>query len=174
MATVTATHRWRRAVRPGVLAVVGMAILFVVLTVRWFLYPQSVEPDAVDAVVVLAGGSGERLGRALELLEDPAGPVADTLVLSIGNGAWPGAGPVEVSCGDRGAVDVICFEPVPDSTKGEAIAIGRLAEERGWRRIALVTSDYHLHRAMLRVERCADAEVLPVAAAARTTPGRVF
>lgn len=149
-------------------------VLLVALTVRWFLIPNTGQPDAVDAVVVLAGGRGERLTRAMELVEDPESRVAETLVLSIGNSNWPGSELVGRSCGDDGEVEIVCFEPVPDSTKGEAMAIGRLVEERGWQRVALVTSGYHLHRATLRTERCTDAEIVPVAAPVGPTPSQIL
>ncbi len=44
-----------------------------------------------------------------------------------------------------------------------------MAEERDWSRLALVTSDYHLHRATLLFERCFDGEIVPVAADAPLT-----
>ena len=49
---------------------------------------------------------------------------------------------------------MVCFNPSPETTRGEAEAIGRLAKEHGWNRIVLVTSTYHMSRARLLVGRC--------------------
>jgi len=45
--------------------------------------------------------------------------------------------------------------PVPYSTRGEARMVAGLAHERGWRRVVVVTSDYHVRRAQLLMTRCA-------------------
>lgn len=165
----TVLTRLRRPPIPAVIIGVGISMLIiVVMTVRWFLSPHSVDPDRVDAVVVLAGGRGERLDRALELM---AKPVSDTLVLSVGNGMWSDSEAITQACGDDVQFEVICFAPVPDSTKGEALTFQQLAGEHGWESIALVTSEYHLHRAALRFSRCFDGEILPVAAPAETGLG---
>lgn len=108
-----------------------------------------------DAVVVLAGGRSERLDHGLRLA---AGGVAPVLVIS--NGAeptWPEAG--AVCRGDDGAalagVEVLCPRPDPQRTAGEATMVARLAAERGWRRVVVVTSDFHALRSRLWFERCA-------------------
>lgn len=158
--------RLRRWPIATAIAGIGISIaVIVVLTVRWFLNPYSVNPDRADAIVVLAGGAGERLDRALELVEQQ---VADTLVLSYGNQMWFDSEAIAETCDDVARFEVICFEPDPDSTKGEAMTFTRLAEEQGWQTVVLVTSEYHLHRATLRFNRCFDGEVLPVAAPAST------
>lgn len=108
-----------------------------------------------DAVVVLAGGRSERLDHGLRLA---AAGVAPVLVIS--NGAeptWPEAG---VVCrGDDGALaerkNALCPRPDPQRTAGEATMVARLAAERGWRRVVVVTSDFHALRSRLWFERCA-------------------
>ncbi|MEM9650561.1 MAG: YdcF family protein [Actinomycetota bacterium] len=158
------TARLRRPQTLALVAAVGIPILvIVVLTVRWFLNPPSVDPDRADAVVVLAGGSGERLDHALQLMERS---VADTLVVSVGNEVWNDSARVAEICGEDPPFELVCFQPDPDTTKGEAQTFAELAEEAGWQRVALVTSEYHLHRATLRFNRCFSGEVLPVAAPA--------
>ncbi len=54
---------------------------------------------------------------------------------------------------------VVCFTPDPDSTRGEAQEIGRLARENGWQRVLLVTSRFHVTRARMLVDRCVDGDV---------------
>ena len=63
-------HRLRRVMHRALLglAVCGLIgiTIFVILTLRWFVYPETTEPGPVDAVVVLGGGRGERLERGLK------------------------------------------------------------------------------------------------------------
>jgi hypothetical protein len=69
-------------------------------------------------------------------------------------------------CRGRPTIEVICQEPNPFSTRGEAQAVGRLAAKRDWDSVLLVTSSYHLTRARLLLERCFDGNVRGIA----TTP----
>ena len=93
-------------------------------------------------MVVLAGGNGERLDRGLELVREG---VAPTLAVSFGP---------DRLCDSTQPFTVVCFTPSPDNTRGEAEAIGRLAQEHGWTDVVLVTSTSHVTRARLLVERC--------------------
>jgi uncharacterized SAM-binding protein YcdF (DUF218 family) len=131
----------------GVVTAVVVALALVALNLRLFVYPASSTPAHADAVVVLAGGDGERLDHGLELMRQG---VAPTLVASTGP---------DRLCGNRYVFEVICFLPHPDDTRGEAESIGRLAREHGWRRLVLVTSDYHATRAGILVGRCVDGTV---------------
>jgi uncharacterized SAM-binding protein YcdF (DUF218 family) len=119
-----------------------LAVTLVAVNLRLFVWPASSTPAHADAVVVLAGGSGERLDRGLELIERG---VASNLVVS--------TGPDDL-CGERHDFAVYCFLPDPDDTRGEAEGVGRIAEREGWDHLVLVTSDYHATRARLLVERC--------------------
>ena len=136
--------------RPRRLAAVVAAVLLLTLaaaTARLVLWPSTDEPGRADAVVVLAGGLGERLPAGVALVEDGVAPV---LVLSHGTDG----------CGDRRAgYEIVCFTPDPDRTQGEARATAALARERGWDTVVVVTSTYHAARARMLFERCLDAEV---------------
>ncbi len=136
--------------------------------------PRTASPDQVDAVVVLAGGRGERARTALALIDDEAAPV---LVINVGNQDW-GIGWEELApiCqeaeqakatgGDSTGPgsEVICLTVSPDNTAGEAKTISALAADRGWQSMAVVTSNYHLHRSTIRFKRCFDGEIVPVSA----------
>ena len=126
----------------ALVAGVTLAVAVVALNLRLFIFPTSSTPAHADAVVVLAGGNGERLDKGLELVRDG---VAANLVVS--------TGPDEL-CGARHDFAVFCFLPDPDDTRGEAEAIGRIATREGWHHLVLVTSDYHATRARILVERC--------------------
>jgi uncharacterized SAM-binding protein YcdF (DUF218 family) len=136
----------RRSRRRNVLLALGagalVLVVFVVANLVFFVWPSAGALQRADAVVVLAGGDGERLDRGLELVR--AG-VAPTLVAS--------TGPSQL-CDTAQPFEVVCFHPSPETTRGEAEAIGRLAREHGWRHIVLVTSSYHMSRAQLLVDRC--------------------
>jgi uncharacterized SAM-binding protein YcdF (DUF218 family) len=137
------TVRTRRTLLVTTLVVVvALAIGLVALNLRLFVYPASSTPAHADAVVVFAGGSGERLDRGLRLVEDG---VAPNLVVS--------NGPDEL-CTVQQRFHTFCFRPDPDDTRGEAEEVGRIAAREGWQHLVLVTSDYHATRAGLLLDRC--------------------
>ena len=61
----------------------------------------------------------------------------------------------------------MCFTPSPETTRGEAEAIGALARERGWSDLVVVTSTPHVTRARMLVDRCYDGALQVTGA----TPG---
>ena len=133
----------RRALLVTASVVAAVVVIGVVaINLRLFVFPGSSTPEHADAVVVLAGGAGERLDRGLELVRDG---VASNLVVS--------TGPDEL-CATQHEFAVYCFLPNPDDTRGEAEAVGRIAAREGWQHLVLVTSDYHATRARILVGRC--------------------
>ena len=135
--------RTRRTLLVTAVAVgVVVAVALVALNLRLFVFPASSTAAHADAIVVLAGGDGERLDKGLELVQSG---VASNLVIS--------TGPDQL-CGVQHDFEVFCFLPHPDDTRGEAEAIGRIAAREGWHHLVLVTSDYHATRAHLLVARC--------------------
>ena len=138
--------------------VVGLTVGL--LSVPLFLRPASAALERSDSIVVLAGGRGERAAKGLELARRG---YADTVVVSLGSGGESSAFDCE-GVGPVAGVKVICVRPDPDTTRGEARAIGGLAAEHGWDQLLLVTSTYHVTRAQRLVDRCTEAEVIAVAA----------
>jgi uncharacterized SAM-binding protein YcdF (DUF218 family) len=139
-----------------------IAVVGVLGTVLGYAYwvshaPTPPEPTG-DAVISHAGGSGERLDRALELMGEGA---ASTLVLLLGSTRSQRAAAL---CGQAEPYEVLCVDPATDDTIGEARVIAELARSRGWKRLVIVTSDYHLRRALLLDGRCVnEAELLGAA-----------
>lgn len=130
------------------------AVLFTLVIVE----PVDAEPTG-DAVVVHAGGRGERLETAQQLMADGAAP---TLVaMYLGTDLYPDT---QQLCGRTQPYEIICPAPEPVTTIGEAREIGDLVEARGWDAIVIVTTDYHVRRAKLLDDRCTDAAVAAVAA----------
>lgn len=149
--------RWRtRKLRLVVLLAV---ILGGIVSVRWFVMPAVDEPETSDAVIVFAGGRGERLPEAVHLVEVGLAPV-----LVIMNGTDPVWEAANELCAGGQAFAVVCPSPDPDNTRGEAQTAAALATDSGWDQLTLVTSDYHSHRANLLLGRCFDGEVARVAA----------
>ncbi|MEZ5374904.1 MAG: ElyC/SanA/YdcF family protein [Acidimicrobiales bacterium] len=144
----------------------GVAAVALTLCVGWMVWsiarPSEHLPGQANGVVVFAGGHGERLERAQQLMADG---MADTLVLNTGTDQWNAeafAAQVAV-CDDTSLpYDVVCVSA--DNTKGEAIAFARVAEERAWTSMVAVTDDYHLSRASRWLGRCFDGEVYRAAA----------
>jgi uncharacterized SAM-binding protein YcdF (DUF218 family) len=150
----------------------GRALLVLVLVV-WlvasgvlFVWPRQDEPRRADAIVVLSGGRKTRLAKGLELVR---AEVAPTLVIS--DGTAPGWKDANRLCNGGARFQVVCFRPRPYSTHGEAVGVARLARERGWRSLVVVTSRYHVTRSRLLFRRCTEADVSGVAAA--TSPAAI-
>ena len=136
-------RRWPRRVMMAA-AIVVVALCGV--TARLFVWPPTGMPERVDAIVVL-GGQGHRLDYGLQLANENKAPY---LVLSEG---LPWIPPGE--CGHRyPTLTVLCFQPSPDTTQGEAESTARLARQYGWRSVVLITTPDQTWRAELRFRRC--------------------
>jgi len=133
-----------------------------------FVSPHDDSIEGIDIVMVLAGGTGDRLDKAQMISETvrSRGKAVDVIV-SIGDGQYHGREAIEDYCTpDQGGwtqpgKPPICFELKPefDSTRGEVSEMSRLATERGYRSLAVVSSDYHILRASLWFKRCFKADV---------------
>ncbi len=140
--------RWirRHRVLVGVAACVVAA--FLTLTAVLFVFPATNPPARVDAVVVL-GGAGDRLGRGLALVREGYAPL---LLVSDHQ---------EAPCPpDTRHYQVVCFNPNPATTQGEAEEVGRLASAHHWSRLLVVSSIPQTTRARVRIDRCYHGTVL--------------
>ena len=116
-------------------------------------------PRSADAIVSLDGDRPRRLRRAVELA---AQGVAPTLVVVRGEAVAP-----ELLTARGLPFEVLSVVPEPSTTRGEARAVARLASERDWRRILVVTSSYHIPRARLIFRRSLVCEPAFVSAGCR-------
>jgi uncharacterized SAM-binding protein YcdF (DUF218 family) len=112
--------------------------------------PFADDDPKTDAIVVLAG-SRTRLPVALDLLAR-----GDAGTLAVSRDPRDRA---RVRLCRRPPAHVLCFSAEPYSTRGEARLAARIARERGWRSLALVTSRFHLFRAGLIFRRCTDVRL---------------
>lgn len=131
----------------------ALVVLFAAATARLFVWPAQGMPPRVSAIVMLAG-PGERLPVALRLAREHRAPM---LVVSLGQHGYSGPCPPAVP-----GVRLICFEPDPGDTRGEAEFVGRLAARYHWRSVVLVTGPEQDTRARIRVQRCFGGSVYVV------------
>lgn len=156
-------RRWPWLAGPLLIILGGLCLV----TARWFVWPpQQALPARVDAIVML-NGPGERLDTALRLAHR-----APVIVISRGSRRW-GHGS---ACAPRiPGVTVICFDPSPGTTRGEAEFAGRLAARYHWHSIAVVTVAPQDTVARLRLSRCFSGRIYLVNASLpkREWPGQV-
>ena len=144
--------------RPLLMIVLFALAALVVASVPLFILYDDDEVAKADAVMVLAGQKS-RLTVALELVRRGVAPV---LVISDGlDPRWTQANRV---CRSRDPERVVCIRPEPYSTRGEARLAARLARERDWDSLVVVSSRFHLLRARLLFERCFRGELAFVGA----------
>jgi hypothetical protein len=145
--TAASSPRRRKRRRLLAAALVISVIAGSAATVRLFIWPDRGMPARVSAIVML-NGPGDRLDTALDLAWQHRAPF---VVIARGS-AFFGHGSV---CAPRiPKVHVICFDPNPATTKGEAEFAGRLAMRYHWQSVVLVTATSQDSRARLRMERC--------------------
>jgi len=154
-ATADGRHGLSRAWRRAFAAVAAVIVALSVLTARLFVWPAQGMPAQVSAIVMLAG-PGDRLPVALRLAREHR---ATTLVVSQGWQGYGGPCPSPVA-----GIRLICFEPDPGNTQGEAQYVGRLAQRYHWRSVVLVTIREQDTRARVRMGRCFSGSIYVVTA----------
>jgi len=142
---------WRR-----VLTAVLVVVVALVAATAWLLvWPAQGMPARVSAIVMLAG-PGDRMPVALRLADEHR---ARVLVVSQGSHGYGSPCPSAPS-----GLRLICFDPNPADTRGEAEFVGRLAKRYDWSSLVLVTSRPQATRARLLMERCFRGPVYVVTA----------
>lgn len=133
---------WRRKL---IAVVTTLILVFAAVTARVLIWPVVWTPAKADAIVMLAG-PGNRLPTAVQLAREHRAPV---LVVSRG---WMGyGGPCPSAIPD---VRIICFDPDPGDTRGEAEYVGALARRNAWHSLILVATRPQAVRAQLDFGRC--------------------
>ncbi|MGV9860960.1 YdcF family protein [Gordonia sp. NPDC003425] len=116
----------------------------------------------VDAIVVLGGEHDGREDYGLTLAREG---YANTVVVSNPyiNNEYTRAGTVlmnRICSSSTDKIEVICFRPDPSTTRGEAMFVQRLAEQRHWKSVIAVSWRYHLVRARYIFGQCFSGEVV--------------
>jgi hypothetical protein len=153
--TADRPHRPSRAKQRIFAAIAATVIISVGATAHIIVWPAQGMPASVSAIVMLAG-PGNRLPVALQLAREHRAPV---LVVSRGSHGYGGPCPPAPS-----GVKLICFEPNPGNTRGEAEFAGRMAKRYGWSSVALVTSRPQATRARMLMNRCFSGPVYVITA----------
>ena len=135
----------RRRLRIALTVLASLFMVFALVSARLFIWPAQGMPAHVDAIVMFAG-SDDRLGTALRLAEEQRAPV---LVISRGREGYGGPCPSVTP-----KVKLICFDPDPPNTRGEAEFAGRLARQNHWKSLVLVTGRFQVTRARLLMSQC--------------------
>jgi uncharacterized SAM-binding protein YcdF (DUF218 family) len=142
---------WRRAA----VAALALAIVFGLATARLFVWPTEGMPAHVGAIVMLAG-PGNRLPVALQLAREHRAPI---LAVSQGRHGYGGPCPSAVP-----GVKLICFDPNPGNTRGEAEFTGRLAKQYHLTSVVLVTIRAQATRARILSGDCFGGSVYVITA----------
>lgn len=146
-ATKAAARRRCRGVLFRIVAWCAAAILLWAVT-GLFLYvvPATDAPKHADVLFVLAP-QGDRTKYAERLMGQG---YAGTLAISSpreedGSSAL---------CAEQRAYRIVCFEPDPVTTQGEARALQSLSVEYGWKSAEVLTAQFHVSRATVLLQRC--------------------
>jgi uncharacterized SAM-binding protein YcdF (DUF218 family) len=156
-------QRSARRLRALALVTVVLLGLFTVLSLRLFVWPATSSTTRADAVLVFAGGSGERQAAGARLVRSGLAPV---LVISDGGVR---NSPSARACRQPFGLKVVCVTPLVSSTTSEARTFAALAQRERWRSVIMVTTTYHLSRARLALGRCYRGKVA-TATVAPTVP----
>jgi uncharacterized SAM-binding protein YcdF (DUF218 family) len=156
-------QRWRK--HPARIAAVSALVLVGMVTAATFplfVYPAKDAPGDVDAIVVL-GGDPRRLTLGLKLAAEGYSP---TLLVSTSPETCP-APPARVR--------VVCFQPHPATTQGEARYVASAAMKNNWKKLIVVSSVDQTTRARIRFKRCTNVEVryVPSATPVQDLPFRI-
>lgn len=134
----------------------GAALLWLVVAVQLFVNVDPLSVHRTDAVIMLGGAAAERLPVAQQMQRDYGIPV---LVLSHTDTRGNVAADDACNAADFPNSRLLCFRPDEYDTRGEARAIGKIAEANGWKSITVVTSSYHVSRAQRLMQQCTTADV---------------
>lgn len=141
-----------------ILAATALAILIWLVGLFVFAdrvrgYAPAAEPGRADAIVALTGPSAERVNAAVRLLEQGKG---ERLLVS---GVHPDVKKAELQAVSPGSVDLFaCCVDLgfqAENTSGNAHEIAEWARGRSYGDLIVVTSDYHMPRALAEIRGAA-------------------
>ncbi|WP_312033878.1 MULTISPECIES: YdcF family protein [unclassified Rhodococcus (in: high G+C Gram-positive bacteria)] len=130
-------------------------------SVPTYVEPQLDKLHRADAILVLGGPSHERYTYGLDLAHEG---LAGRVLLSDPSGGsdeW-----LDRLCGKRFTFSVVCFDPDPATTAGEAKTFRDFAIAGGWNSVIVVTFTPHVSRARYTIQRCFGGEVMMAASPA--------
>ena len=136
-----------------------MAVLWAIVGLNVVLTPPEWDGSTSDVLFVHVGGRGERIDRALALMDQHVAPVL--VIPTSPSSEWPAAAE---QCGRTVPFEVVCLDWNPRDTADEARVLAELTTDRNWQRATVLSSDYHLARATMLDRSCAPIEISPAPA----------
>ena len=129
--------------RRWLVVVASIVPVWLVVCIAVFTYPRTDPPARTDATFFLASDGGH--AALQERPELRTGAVVVSRPRSVADL------PVFAVCEEAG---VTCIAPSPETTQGEAETFARLAEERGWESVTVVSQTSHAPRIRILMGRC--------------------
>jgi uncharacterized SAM-binding protein YcdF (DUF218 family) len=142
-------RRWLTAAQASILVVIVIAVDVAVSGFLVFANARIDDLRQADAIIVLGGEHDGREDYGISLAREGWAP---TVVISNPYDDWDPV--MKRVCRPAADVEVICARPDPLTTRGEAVLMQRLALERNWSTIIVVSWRYHLPRARLVFDQC--------------------
>lgn len=130
---------------------------------------EAPENPKADAIVALTGGSGKRIKAAIALLQGGAG---ERLLVSGVHQSVDTADLIATAGGSQDLYDCcIDIGHIASSTEGNAIESGDWVKSHGYKSLIIVTSDYHMPRALVWYRHSIpDIEIQPYPMRSRVAP----
>lgn len=154
------------------IAFVVLAWLFGFL---WFAIalPQPMDSNRTDAIIVLTGGKG-RIEHAVDALKE--GRASRLLVSGVDREVKPGEFAAQFAVSARLLKCCITLGYEAYDTRSNAVEAAAWVSEHKAKSVRLITSDWHMRRAMLELSRemPSDVELEPDAVASRPSLGTLF
>lgn len=105
-------------------------------------------------VLFVLGPPNERVEYAKQLMDEGA---ADALAISVPRSVDDDSRPP--LCDEQRPYRIVCFEPNPFTTQGEARALQRLSRENDWNSAMVLTGQFHVARANVILHRCYEGDL---------------
>ncbi|MCX2747040.1 YdcF family protein [Arthrobacter sp. MI7-26] len=138
-------------------AIGALAMVWAIAGIFLYVSPPADEPEHADVVFVL-GPPDQRMSYAEQLMQQGYAP---TLVVSSPVGK-DGKYQADV-CAAHRPYRIICFNPDPFTTQGEARALRDLSSQYGWKSANVLTAQFHVTRARVIVTRCYEGDLHMIA-----------
>lgn len=153
-------HRARTAALSCGAALVVVLLVLGLVGYQLFVREHQDPLRPADAIVVLGGEHDGREDYGLQLAREG---YARTVLISDPYRPYT---PLDTGIMDRvcsastSTIEVICFAPVPSTTQGEAMFTQRMAKQRGWHSVIVISWRYHLVRARYIFRQCFDGQTV--------------
>lgn len=156
--TETASPRRKRRLLLKLFAAIGaLAMVWAIAGIFLYVSPPADEPEHADVLFVL-GPPDQRMSYAEQLMQQGYAP---TLAVSSPVGK-DGRYEADI-CAAHRPYRIICFNPDPFTTQGEARALRDLSSQYGWKSANVLTAQFHLTRARVIIGRCYGGDLRMVA-----------